>query len=232
MTSFRQSRSDRAKAAAAALAVHVVIGAAFLTGLATDLDRRDADALKTFDVNEPPPPPIQEPPPSESEAAEGDPGAAGKKAEPTPIVAPEPRIELPAPSPVTAAPVAGQGAAPRAGAAAEGTGIGAGGIGTGRGGGGAGGSGAGRASGAVLIRGGVRDSDNRGGRYVGWVAVRLEITPQGRVSNCSLVESSGRSDMDSATCRIALRRMIFRPARDLQGRAIADVTFYRVHWHR
>src|SRR5688500_11536176 len=120
MAGYRQSNRDRAQAAAAALLVHVLIGAAFLTGLATDVSRVPTDAIQTFDVTEPPPPPIVEVPVEES-APKGDPGEAGKKAEPTPIVVPPPKIDLPAPSPVAAAPVAGQGAAPSAGAAAAGT---------------------------------------------------------------------------------------------------------------
>ena len=141
MAGYRQSNPDRAKAALAAVLVHAAIGAAFLAGLVVNVSKGPSEALQTFDVIEPPPPPpIVE---TEDSAAKGDPGEAGKKAEPTPIVVPKPKIEVPAKPPVAAAPIAGQGAAPNAGAAAAGTGTGAGGVGSGLGGGGTGGSGAG-----------------------------------------------------------------------------------------
>src|SRR5688500_8531188 len=141
MAGYRQSNPDRAKAALAALLVHAAIGAAFLTGLIVNVSDRPSEVLDTFDVSlPPPPPPIVE---DEEAKPKGDPGEAGKKADPTPVVAPNPKIEIPAKPPVAAAPVPGQGAAPSAGAAASGTGTGAGGSGTGLGGGGTGGSGAG-----------------------------------------------------------------------------------------
>ena len=61
-------------------------------------------------------------------------GAPAPKAEPTPVVAPPPRI--PVQSPIPAAKVAGTGSASNSGASNEGTGTGAGGTGNGPGGGG------------------------------------------------------------------------------------------------
>ena len=98
MAGYRQSNPDRAKAAAATLLVHVAIGAAFLTGLVTQVSRHPSDVLATFDF-EPPPPPVVEVKPEES-APKGDPGEAGKKAEPTPVVVPKPKIDVPAKPPV------------------------------------------------------------------------------------------------------------------------------------
>ena len=76
---------------------------------------------------------IEEPPPPQAETQVGkakeEEGAAGKKAEPTPVVAPEPKIVVPAKPPVVAAPIAGMGASSNAGAALAGTGPGAGGAG-------------------------------------------------------------------------------------------------------
>jgi hypothetical protein len=121
MAGYRHSNPDRAKAAVAALIVHVAIGAAFLTGLVINVSQHPSEVIQTFDVTEPPPPPVVE---IEESAPKGDPGEAGKKADPTPIVAPEPRIEVPTKPPVAAAPVPGQGAAPSAGAAQAGAGTG------------------------------------------------------------------------------------------------------------
>src|SRR5262245_32528945 len=103
MAGYRQSNPDRAKAAVATPLVHVAIGAAFLTGLVINVSQRPADVLRTIDITlPPPPPPVVE---KEESAPKGDPGKAGKKAEPTPIVVPEPKIVVPAKPPVAAAPV-------------------------------------------------------------------------------------------------------------------------------
>ena len=217
MAGYRHSNPDRAKAAVAALLVHAAIGAAFLTGLVTNVSRRPSEVIQTFDVTEPPPPP---PPVVEIEesAPKGDPGEAGKKAEPTPIVAPEPRIEVPAKPPVVAAPVPAQGTAPSAGAAQAGTGTGAGGSGSGLGGGGAGGSGSG--AGFTPARRISKIPDREYRRFVaasglrrGSVAITVKVNTDGRASDCRVVRSSGNSGADSLMCQLTIRYVRFRPAR-------------------
>ena len=225
MAGYRQSNPDRAMAAAAALVVHVAIGAAFLTGLVTHVSRQPADALQTFDITEPPPPPIVEI--EEQSAPRDDAGEAGRKAEPTPVVAPKPKIELPPSSPVAAAPVAGPGSAPSAGAAAAGTGTGAGGSGTGLGGGGSGGQGFTPAQRISKIpnreyRRFVAASGMRTGR----VGVTVKVNTDGRASNCRIVQSSGNPGADELMCRLTEQYVRFRPARDPHGRPIAqDITW-------
>lgn len=228
MAGYRQSNPDRAKAAVAALLVHAAIGAAFLTGLATQVSRQSSDVLQTFDV-EPPPPPIVELKPEDS-APKGDPGEAGKKADPTPVVAPPPRIEVPAKSPIAAAPVPGTGAAPSAGAAIAGTGTGAGGAGSGLGGGGSGGSGAGFTPARKVTK--IPDNEYRrikamSGMARGSLGLTIRVGPDGVPSNCRIVRSSGIGNVDSLMCQLTLRWVRFEPARDPQGRAVAqDIT-----WH-
>lgn len=226
MAGYRQSNPDRAKAAVAALLVHVAIGAAFLTGLVTNISPRPSDVLKTFDITQPPPPPpVIE---SEESAPKGDPGEAGKKAEPTPIVVPPPRIEVPAKSPVAAAPVPGQGAAPSAGAATAGTGTGAGGTGTGRGGGGSGGAGF---TPALKITK-IPDSEYRrikamSGMRRGTVGLAIRVGTDGTPSNCRIARTSGNANVDALMCQLTLIWVRFRPARDPQGRAVAqEITWY------
>jgi protein TonB len=226
MAGYRQSNPDRAKAAAAALVVHAAIGAAFLAGLVTNVSRPPSEALQTFDIIEPtPPPPIIE---EVESAPEEEAGAAGKKAEPTPIVAPEPKIELPPKSPIAAAPVAGQGSAPSAGAAAAGAGTGAGGEGSGRGGGGSGGGGFTPAQKVTKIpdREYRRIKDISGMRR-GSVGVSIRVGPDGVPSNCRIARTSGNPNVDSLMCQLTLTWIRFRPARDPQGRAVAqDITWY------
>ena len=227
MAGYRQSNPDRAKAAAAALVVHAAIGAAFLAGLVTHVSRPPSEALQTFDIIEPPPPPpIIEV--DEESAPEKEAGAAGKKAEPTPIVAPEPKIELPPKSPVPAAPVAGQGSAPSAGAAAAGPGTGAGGDGSGLGGGGRGGAGFTPAQKVTKIP----DNEYRrikamSGMRRGSVGLSVRVGPDGVPANCRIARSSGNPQVDALMCQLTLTWIRFRPARDPQGRAVAqDVTWY------
>lgn len=235
MAGYRQnSGADRAKAAAGALAVHVALGAAFLTGLATDIGRRQSESLKTFDVNDPPPPPVVEPPPEDSPAPKGDPGEAGKKAEPTPVVAPPPRIEVPAKSPVVVAPVPGIGAAPSAGAAAAGTGTGAGGSGTGRGGGGNGGDGVGVGSGPRLLGGNRSKLPAHLLRQFatdhGFAHMRLTIASTGRVTDCRIFQSTGNPAVDQALCGVMINRSRWAPGRDLRGRPITLDVPYTATW--
>ena len=54
----------------------------------------------------------------------------------------------------------------------------------------------------------------------GRVSISLLIDPAGRPSACEVTVSSGSTSLDEATCRIAVRRGHFRPARDAAGQAI------------
>lgn len=227
MAGYRQGNPDRAKAALAALLVHAAIGAAFLTGLVVNVTEQPSEVLDTFDVTVPPtPPPVVQ---KQESAARGEPGEAGKKAEPTPIVAPKPKIELPAEPPLPAAPVPGQGAAPAAGAANVGSGTGAGGSGSGLGGGGSGGSGAGFTPARRIAK--IPDREYRrfvatSGMRRGSVSITVKVNVDGRPSDCRVGRSSGNPMADSLMCQLTLQFVRFRPARDPQGRPVAqDITW-------
>jgi len=60
----------------------------------------------------------------------------------------------------------------------------------------------------------------RAGSY-GRVSLHLQITAEGRVSACSITETSGSRSLDTVSCSAAKHRARFQPARDTQGRAIA-----------
>jgi protein TonB len=188
--------------------------------------------LKTFDIKEPPPPPPAPPPPQQrAERAKEEEGAAGKKAEPSPIVAPKPKIVVPAKPPVAAAPVAGTGSATTSGAANYGTGPGAGGSGAGRGGGGTGDF-SGYTPARMLNK--IPDREDRrisGGRIpFGSATITFRVNPDGRMSNCRIVRSSGDTYVDSIVCQAATRHLRFRPARDPDGRAVAQDLTYTPTW--
>lgn len=51
----------------------------------------------------------------------------------------------------------------------------------------------------------------------GWVAVRLQISPEGRASFCEIVANSGIPDFNDAACRDFLRYARFAPALNAEG---------------
>jgi TonB family protein len=168
------------------------------------------------------------PPPERAQAEQGAPAAP--KA--SPVVAPEPEVQVPTQNPIAAAPEAGTGASSAAGQGGVGTGTGAGGTGTGAG------SGAGAGAGgrpARLVRN-LTNSDYRsltGNRIrQGSAALALGVDATGRVASCRVVRSSGDSVVDSGICALVSRRLRFDPARDAQGRPIPYSTNYMATWNR
>jgi protein TonB len=234
MAAYRANdKEDRAKALAGVILVHVALGAALLTGLNVRNVQQVVDTLKTFDINEivPPPPPPTPPPKPQAQRARQEEGAAGKKAEPSPIVVPKPRIVLPAKPPIQAAPVAGSGSASTLGAAHSGSGTGAGGSGTGRGGGGNG-----DYSGftpARLVRN-LNRGDYRqlaaGRMPYGRAMLSIQLDANGVPVGCSIARSSGDPYVDSGLCPLVTNRLRFLPARDADGRPIPYRLQYVASW--
>jgi TonB family protein len=67
----------------------------------------------------------------------------------------------------------------------------------------------------------------------GSVVVRLHVEPDGRVSECVPVSSSGSEALDRQTCHIHVRRGRFEPALDASGQpvaaSIASMVTWRIH---
>lgn len=225
------NRTDRSGAIAAVIAIHAALLFAFLNLGGQITLGPDQGTLDVFDVFDVPPPPIVEtPPPSQVQEEEGEASPQNIESRATPVVRPEPKVELPAEPPITASPTPNQGAAPTQGASpVPGPGTGAGGTGTGTGAGGGGrgtgGGGGGAAVGASLVRGiGSRDypqsiqqSWPRGGR----IYLRLRIEPNGRPSQCDVMRSFGDASADQWTCSLVMSRGVFRPARNASGEPVA-----------
>jgi periplasmic protein TonB len=235
MSGYRDSpsRGDRVKAIAAVVAVHAGLAALILSSPGVRPGTGEQAPTQLVDVALPPPPPPPPPPePKPAPRPEREQGAAGKKAEPSPIVAPPAR--LPAKTPVAAAPVAGSGSASTAGAASAGTGTGAGGTGSGRGGGGTGGGGIGED--ARLISGGLTRRDYRRlralGASTGQAVLAILVGPDGRVAQCSTRQSSGNRALDAELCAIMQPRMVWAPARDRSGRPLTVGIYYTATWSR
>lgn len=64
----------------------------------------------------------------------------------------------------------------------------------------------------------------------GLVIAQVEVTSQGRVGGCTIVQSSGSQALDNGTCAIVTRRARYKPARDEAGQAVADHDRVRIKW--
>ena len=228
-----QSRRDRIQALAAAVAINAALGAAFIAGIAIRADKRGESITEMFDVSlpPPPPPPVVEVEPK-ADAADKPQGAAGKKAEASPVVALP--LPIPKPSPVVAAPVPAEGSASRSGAATSGSGPGAGGSGSGAGGGGNGGGGIGSearllgGNRARMPRGMLRGIPQDGG----YAHLLLSVGPVGRVTGCRVLTTSGYPMIDQALCDVMVNRSRWTAARDRQGNPITVQVRYTATWSK
>lgn len=211
----KQMSSNRIAAIIIVALIHVGLGYALVTGLAYNVIKQAAEDLKTFDVEDEPPPPPEEPPPP-PEQTETPP--------PPQVVAPPPivRTNTVAP-PVIATPVAPPPVitpvarpAPPAPPAPPPPRV----------------SQAAKARGNLLSlfsnddypQAAIRNEES------GTTGVRLTIGPDGRVSDCSVTQSSGSSSLDSTTCSILRRRARFTPAKDQAGNPISDTYSQRIRW--
>ena len=225
----------RLTSAAATLLFHLLLGYAFLTGLGFEAGNRGERPLKLIEITTPDPDTPRPEPPERSPKADARQAAAapaGRRAEASQIVAPAPQIELLRPPPLAAAREPGSGSDSRQGRAEVGSGAGSGGLGEG------GGSGSGRGQGLVTrarqIAGALSGRDYpRAAKRVrasGTVLVRYTVEIDGRVTNCTITQSSGNQDLDSTTCRLIEQRFRYEPARDAEGRAVADELNGRHIW--
>ncbi|TCM18094.1 protein TonB [Novosphingobium sp. PhB165] len=222
-------RDDHSRSALAALASAIVVATGF-AALVLGLDLRQPPPgprlalvaiLPAREVVPPPPPPPPPPMPRpKHDAANRAPASEGRKA--PPLAIPLPPLVLASPLPVS---MAGTGTGD------AGSGTGAGGNGNGTGGGGNGGSGGNLNSGVATLprqtAGRMLYSDLpedlRKARAGGELTVRYRIGTDGLVSGCTVLTSSGRPDLDAATCDHITRRFRFRPARDASGQAVPFV---------
>ncbi len=237
---FAGVKQDRIGSAATVVLIHLALGYALVTGFAFDRRLIPSEPLKLIQLlDEPVPSPIEEPVAADrpDSAEEGAASPENLDARPTPLVAEDPVLPLEIePPPIAAAPVAGTASDSDSGASDKaGPGTGAGGLGEGTGSGGSGdGRGSGAASPGRLLSGRIVHSDyprsavrSRAG---GTVVVRLEVGPDGRVSDCDVTRSSGHPDLDSTTCRLIRQRFRYQPALDRFGRAVPSVTGWQQRW--
>ena len=196
----------------------------------------EVTSLVTVNVT-PPNPPVPTPSPDpKPEPDEGAAGEAGKKAVARAVVAPVPAVPIPRPSPAPQASSTGTANTSGASDAGEGTGAGGAGDGTGSGRGGNGRGGI-AVSAPEKIAGDINDARDYpvppGGRQVRRgqsVVIYMTVMPDGRASNCRVVEPSPDPEADAITCRLALERFRFNPARDANGDPVAAPYGWRQRW--
>lgn len=228
---------DRGGALAGVAAIHAALAFAFLNlSGRIELVENQPD-LQLFDVapiedppSEPPVPEVESPEPERMEEPEGAASPENIRSEATPVVAPEPRVELPVTPPVAVAETPGEGSdatqgasdvpGPGTGAGGTGTGTGAGGSGTGTGGGGGG-----IATRPSLVRGitnrNYPPQIQRRWPRDGAIFLRLRIEPNGRPSQCDVMRSFGDRAADDWTCRLMMQHGMFRPARNERGEPVS-----------
>ena len=210
----KQMSSNRTLAIVMVALINGILGYALVQGLAYNVIKAAAEDLKTFDVeDEPPPPPEKPPPPPDAEPP------------PPQVAAPPPLVRTNTPSPpIVTTPVLNPTPpitpiarpAPPAPAAPPPPRV----------------SQAARAKGNLPSLFSTDDYPQAAirGEEQGTTAVRLTISPDGRVSDCSVTSSSGSSSLDGATCSILKRRARFSPAKDQNGQSISDTTSTRIRW--
>jgi protein TonB len=233
---------DRTGAIVAVVLVHIALLMGILNATGRiDIVRQAQRTLKVFDVRDAPPPVPPPPPPLEQQTQrpkkqEGASAPKNIKSKATPVVAPEPKVEIPVPPKIVVAQTPAQGNEATQGASdvrGPGTGAGGTGIGTGSGGAGngSGGGGAGQGTRPRLVSRSPSERDYpRALRRIwpsgGRVLVTFDVQLDGRATGCHVYTSSGVPQIDQATCQLVETRLRFAPARDSAGRPRVDKYAY------
>ena len=58
----------------------------------------------------------------------------------------------------------------------------------------------------------------------------VQVSPEGRVTDCTVTGSSGSPDLDEAACRSISRRARFNPATNGEGEKVAGTYSNSVRW--
>jgi protein TonB len=187
---------------------------AIVTGLAYDVVKKAAENLKVIDVEQKPPPPQQPPPPPKD-----------MPKVPPPPVTPPPLVQVNTPPPptiqtvtapptppvippvISAPPPPPPPPPPRVVQPARA-----------------------RANLASLVSDDDYPASAAAAGQEGRTGFRLDIGPDGRVTNCTVTSSSGSSLLDNTTCRIMRSRARFTPAHDSNGNPISDTHDDAIIW--
>lgn len=219
------------------LVIHAALFVGLIRALAPNLvagAMETVESLVTVTVTvpeEPEPEPTMVPTPEPDAGAEG---AAGERATPREVVAPEPRVTRSA-SPAPRA--SSTGTANQSGASESGSGTGSGNSGDGTGGGGTGsGSGAVGIATRPSVRSGSIDqardfpipAGGRETRFGTRVEVIFTVATDGMARGCSVARSTADADTTARVCPLVMQKVRFNPAVDNNGNAVEARYGYRV----
>jgi protein TonB len=215
----RQMSGNRTVSIVIVALLHVLLGYAIITGLAYNVVKKAAEDLKTFDVEEEPPPPPEEPPPPPPEQqvetpppVVSPPPLVRTNTPPPPVtttnVAPPPVITPTAPTAPPAPPAPPPPPPPPVKLQPA------------------------KARGSLpgLITTDDYPQDAIRNEQQGTTAIRLDVGPDGRVTNCTVTSSSGSSSLDNTACRLLKSRARFTPATDSTGAKVSDSVSTRIRW--
>lgn len=227
------SKSDRGRAIAAVIAIHLLLLFALLH-MSGKIDLSDPQSvMRVFDVRDiPPPPPPLQAQEQRPKNKEGRSSPKNIKSEATPVVAPKPEVVTPPVQQLVASKTPRTGSAPTQGASdVPGPGTGAGGLGNGTGSGSGGsGPGGGGDNGIAepphLVTPVLTGRDLPRGMLDQWppgvpVFLRLRVNPQGYVSECNVLRGTNVAAIDAMMCNTVHDRLRFRPAVNRNGQAVA-----------
>jgi protein TonB len=203
-----QASNRRLIALALAALVHLLLGYAFITGLATKVFKKIVDPIEAVPIEEelpeepPPPPPeqleeipvvtpppivsIDRPPPPTTITTES---TIVRPTAPPPVMAPPAPVEAPPPPPPPA---------PKAEPTKAKL----------------------RGNRLKLITNDDYPEASIRAEEEGRTFVRYDISAEGRVENCTVTQSSGSRRLDEATCTLITRRFRFEPARNPDGQPV------------
>lgn len=212
----KQLSGNRAVSIFMTVAVVGTLMYAIVTGLAYNVIKKAAEDLKVVDVEQPPPPPEEPPPPPKDMPKVPPPPVTPpplvKMNTPPPppiqtVTAPPPPVYIP---PVVAAPPPPPAPPPPR-----------------------------KTQSAQSAKGDLRTlfsaddypASAQSAGAEGTAQASLTIGPDGRVTGCNLIRSTGNGALDSATCNILRRRAKFTPARDSNGNPTSDtITTPPITW--
>jgi periplasmic protein TonB len=206
-----QMSSNRVIAITVVALIHVGLGYVLVTGLAYNVGKKMIEDLKTFDVEDEPPPPPDEPPPPPEQIPDQPPPVVAPppivrtNTAPPPVVitpvAPPPQITVAPPAPPPPPPPVRRVEPAKA-----------------------------RANLASYITNDDYPASALRNEEQGTTGFRLDVGPDGRVSGCTVTQSSGSSALDGATCRLLRSRARFTPATDSTGNKTSDSVSGRIRW--
>jgi protein TonB len=181
--------------------IHLALGYAFVTGLASQYVKKATEKLNTFDVEPPPPPPttVVVPPPV---VVTPQPAPAVTTSNIIPLSQPTAPPAPPSPAVAPAPP-----AAPVINKAAGAKG-----------------------NPAEWVSTDDYPPSSLRAQEEGTSAIAWDINAAGRVENCRVTQSSGSSALDRAACAAITRRGRYSPALDQSGNPIRSTSSRRVTW--